>query len=146
MKRIVFYLTGLLLFACSNAPMTSASVDAEEEWYYGNFRAGDNYSFNDAGEMNYEDRDYIQNALIYESGGKRLFQQCSGYPIPTFEFNGNRAEYEDSDIKLIVEKNGDRFYVEMTAPLYYRYRGNDYYKNRNNYLKVYTTKYFLYRY
>lgn len=146
MKRIVFYLMGLLLFACSNAPMTSASVDAEGEWYYGNFMAGDYYSFNDAGRMSYEEVDHILKALIYESGGKRLFQQCSGYSIPTIEFKGNRAEYEDSDIKLIVEKNGDRFYVEMTAPRYYRYKGDDYYKKRDDYLKVYTTKYFLYRY
>ena len=30
--------------------MVSPQVEAQEEWNYGNFMAGDNYSFNDAEE------------------------------------------------------------------------------------------------
>ena len=127
--------------------MVSPEVEPQEEWNYGNFRAGDSYTFNDAGEeMIWVDGAQIRLALIYESGGKRFFQQGSGYPIPTVEFKGNRAEYEDSDIKLIVEKNGDRYYVEMTAPMHYHHKGEDWYKKRDEYLKVYTTKLFLYGY
>ena len=147
MKKITFLLMGLLLFACSNAPMTSASVDAEEDWNYGNFSAGHRFTWNDAGEQVAGDvSEYVNTALIYERDGKRFFQQCSFYPIPTVEFKGNKAEYEDSEVKLIIEKNGDRFYVEMTAPRFYHKKEDYYAKKHPDFLKVFTTKHFLYRY
>ena len=150
MKRIVFYLTGLLLFACSNAPMTSASVDAEEEWVYGTYENGKEYYIGEDGFLNKESAgyntliraEYIRRALVYRKQDIN-YLEIADHPIPTLAFRGNRVEYKDSLFTIYGEKYTDRIYIEFTAPWGY----NTYYdliKRDEDYLKVKTTKTFLY--
>jgi len=158
MKKMICFLTGFLFFACSNNPAVTVA-EVEDDWVYGEYVTGvyGNHTVFDGvlyAQKRYNDRinwnigDYISEAVLYKIN-ERKYLQVIGRKIPPIEFNNGRAEYQDSLVKLVVEKNGDKFYVEFTAPKYYNteVRNSDYYvseyKKDPNYLKVFTTKTFL---
>lgn len=147
MKKITFLLMGLLLFACNSATTVSAPVEAEDEWVYGVYVPSLFYIVND--DFDEFTETYIRPmdwALIYMSEGKRYFQQQSSFRIPPIEFKGNRAEYKDSVVNLIIEKNSDKFLVEITAPEYLHISyWSDYSSNRNriDQKKLHTLRYLL---
>ena len=63
---------------------------------------------------------------INKTNESRYFQVVN-MKIPPLKFNNGRAEYQDSIFKLVVEKNGDKFYTEFTLPKYYFYKPNTFY-------------------
>lgn len=138
---------GLLLFACNSATTVSPPVEAEDEWVYGVYMPSFYYIVNDDFDEITEQYLYPMDwALIYMSEGKRYFQQQSSFRIPPIEFKGNRAEYKDSVVNLIIEKNSDKFLVEITAPEYlHNPRRFDYssIRNRSDQNKLHTLRYLL---
>ena len=150
MKRIVFYLMGLLLFACNNAPMVSASVDAEDEWVYGEYNRTNAYYVGEGGFLNKESLGYntleraehIRRALVYRKQDIN-YLEIDEHPIPPLAFRGNRVEYQDSLFTIYAEKYTDRIYLEFTAPWGYN-TSYDGLKRDKDYLKAKTSKTFLY--
>lgn len=153
MKKIICFLMGLLLFACSNNPAVTV-LEVEDDWVYGEYftRPINAHIINDGVLRKFTKGELIYRAVVYKSN-ERKYLQIVGEKIPPLEFKNGRVEYQDSLVKFIVEKNGDKFYVEFTAPYRYDYdtRGlSDYeineMKKDPDYLKVFTTKSFLIKY
>ena len=91
---------------------------------------------------NSTEAEYINQALLYKKGQVN-YLEISSHLIPPLIFKGNRIEYQDSIITIYAEKYNDRIYIEFTAP--YSYRDDSQYRqNDEDYLKMKTSKSFLY--
>lgn len=148
MKRIVFYLMGLLLFACSNAPMINTPIEAEEQWIYGTYTSKGERYIESEGENSfhpYNNASSFWEAIVYKRENENFIQPLY-LDIPPLRFDNNQAVYEDSIVNILVEKNGGKFYVEFTAPKHYGNLGGheEFKKNTLGLLQRITTKEFLY--
>jgi hypothetical protein len=144
MKKMICFLTGFLFFACSNNPAVTAA-EVEDDWVYGSYRNNQDYSYTDREMSNYlVGEGNFLDAIVYETNESKYFQ-LFGMNIPPLKFNNGRAEYQDSIFKLVVEKNGDKFYTEFTLPKYYFWEidpGNRFITKYEDYLKPHTIKSF----
>lgn len=153
MKKITFLLMGLLLFACNNDSKVSAPDEAEGEWVYGQYKSavysqtwgGAGYEIIDGILRDNYYAEQIYRVIVYNSNGANYIHVLDR-DIPPLKFEGNKAFYESSfkelPIKLVIEKNGDCFYLEFTAPRFYEDK-EGYHRNEPNYHVVYTSKNFL---
>ena len=137
-------MTGFLFFACNNNPAVTVA-EVEDDWVYGSYRNNQDWSYTDGEIDGYGlDLGNFSQAIVYETNESKYFQVVN-MKIPPLKFNNGRAEYQDSIFKLVVEKNGDKFYTEFTLPKFYFYEingGNRLITKREDYLKPHTVKSF----